>query len=92
MERQKCDTYGLGSEGSGTIIEVGEGVDSKFKNRKVAFCHDAWSQFTIQNFDDVLILDDKVDLKIAAGAYVNPFTALILIKIARESGFKKKMS
>ncbi len=32
-----------GTEGCGTIEQVGPGVDQNLKGKKVAFCHNGWS-------------------------------------------------
>lgn len=66
-----------GSEGSGIIKAVGSELkDKNLEGRKVAFCCDGWSQFAVKNFDEVLLFDDKADLKMCATAFINPLTAL----------------
>jgi len=37
----------LGSDGSGTIVQVGEGVSQDLVNKKVAFLGAAWSQYRV---------------------------------------------
>eukprot|EP00347_Sterkiella_histriomuscorum_P006880 403351084 len=70
-----------GSEGSGIIEDIAQGLDQNLKGRKVAFIHDGWSQYVVKDQDDLLYLDNNVDLRIAADAIVNPMTALGLRKI-----------
>lgn len=84
MECKKNENFILGSEGSGIIEDVGQGVDKQFVGRKVAFCHDGWSQFVIKDLDKCILLDDQVDLRLAADAITNPMTALSLMKLIRE--------
>jgi NADPH:quinone reductase-like Zn-dependent oxidoreductase len=83
MECKKDQNFVLGSEGSGIIEDVGAGVDGSFRGRKVAFCHDGWSQFCIKKLDEIILLDDNVDLRIAADAVTNPMTALCCLKLIR---------
>lgn len=84
MECKQKDNFVLGSEGSGIIQDVGASVDQSFRGRKIAFCHDGWSQFVVKKLDEIMLLDDKVDLRIAADAITNPMTALSVMKLARE--------
>lgn len=84
MECKSKDNFVLGSEGSGIIEDVGLEIDQSFRGRKVAFCHDGWSQFVVKKLDDLMLLDDKVDLRIAADAITNPMTALSVLKLIRD--------
>ena len=84
---KECGTE-LGQEGSGTIEALGSGLDQSFKGRKVAFCHGGWSQFIVKNFDELLIFDDSVDLKMAATSVVNPMTALSIKYMLLDKGAK----
>jgi len=40
----------------------------------------------LKNLDEVILLDDSVDLRIAADAITNPLTALCCMKLIREFG------
>jgi len=75
-ERKVEEKVLAGSEGSGIIEFVGPGVSQDLKGRKVAFCHGGWSQFVVKHIDHLLFFDDKVDLKLAATAVINPLTAI----------------
>ena len=88
MECEKQEGKIFGSEGSGTIELVGEGVDSNLIGRKVAFSCDAWSQYAVKRMDEIIVLDDSVDLRQAAASVINPLTALCVRKIIKDSGFK----
>lgn len=83
---KECEGRIFGSEGSGIIQQVGKGVDSGLKGRKVAFCHDAWSQFVVKDVDHLLVFDDKVDLRMAATSVINPLTALCLKYMMLDKG------
>lgn len=84
MEQKKKEDFCLGSEGSGIIEDVGEGVDQNLKGRKCSFYGGGWCQFCVKKLDDIMLLDDSVDLKMAADSIVNPGTALSLMKLIRE--------
>lgn len=84
MECKKDQNWVMGSEGSGIIEDCGQGVDQNLKGRKVAFCQDGWSQFVMKKLDEIILLDDSVDLRIAADAVVNPMTALSCMKLIRD--------
>ena len=47
QELDKPEGKILGSEGCGTIEEVGPEGDQSLKGRKVAFCHGGWSQYVV---------------------------------------------
>jgi len=66
----------LGSEGSGTIIKVGDGVSEDLVGTKVAFIGDAWGTHSIKDAANPFLFkfDSSVDLKKLANAIVNPFT------------------
>jgi len=49
MENRKKENYVLGSEGSGVIEDVAEGLDQHLKGRKVAFIHHGWSQYVVKD-------------------------------------------
>ena len=84
MENRKKENFVIGSEGSGVIEDVAEGLDQNLKGRKVAFIHHGWSQYVVKDKDDLLFLDNSVDLRIAADAIVNPMTAMSLRKMVAD--------
>lgn len=49
--QKECEGRIFGSEGSGTIQEVGKDLDSSIKGKKVAFCHNGWTEFVVKDFD-----------------------------------------
>lgn len=62
-EAHKEDGYGLGIEGSGIIIEVGEGVDAELVGKKASFLgFGAWTKYITVDLATVLILDPSQDL------------------------------
>jgi len=65
----------LGSEGSGVIVEVGEGVDANLVGKKASFLLGAWTTHAVVPINLTIILDDSQDLKQAANAIINPLTA-----------------
>jgi NADPH:quinone reductase-like Zn-dependent oxidoreductase len=89
----KGEDLKIGVEGSGTVISVGEGVDSSLNGKKIAYMgNGAWSRYVeldvTKNF--IMVLDDSQDLSKAAAACVNPLTAiaqLIMIKDKPSKGF-----
>ena len=75
----KNDGYILGCEGCGTIVEVGKDVSPDVIGKKVAFDHNAYSQYAAAKYQNVIFLDDTQDLSKAANATINPLTALTMI-------------
>ena len=69
----------FGSEGSGIIQEVGEGVDPSVKGLKVAFLSGGWARYTVKDYKHVVPLDNDIDLATCANAFVNPMTNLALL-------------
>ena len=57
----------LGSEGCGTVISVGEGVDNSLQNKKVAFTSSGgnWAQYKSLDakISHFMVLEDSQDLK-----------------------------
>ena len=66
----------MGSDGSGIIVSVGDGVDPSLVGRKVSFCGEAWGQYRVSTTDLLLFLDNSQDLAKAANAFINPLTAI----------------
>jgi NADPH:quinone reductase-like Zn-dependent oxidoreductase len=75
-----------GFEGSGIVVEAGEGAEDII-GRKVSFfiqeenCG-SWSEFLISNRKKLVVLDDAMDMDQAACFAINPFTARGLLDIA----------
>lgn len=55
----KIDGRILGSDGCGTIIEVGEDVSQDLIGKKVAFLWNGYARYTVQDVRAVLRLDDS---------------------------------
>jgi len=76
----------IGSDGSGTIEAVGEGVSADLVGKRVAFLGDAWGQYRVADLFAVIVLDDNQDLQKAACACVNPLTASGQLYLAKKHG------
>jgi len=59
MIRAKIEGFRMGTEGSGTIIEVGEGVSEEYLNKKVSIGGEAWSTHVIKDPNQCILLDDS---------------------------------
>jgi len=75
-----------GFEGSGRIIEAGEGYEHLIGS-KVSFFVQAdgdgsWSEYVCTHKDNIVVLDETMDMDQAACFAVNPFTARGLLDIA----------
>ena len=73
----------LGTDGSGVIEQVGEGVSADLVGKKVAFLSDAYATYKVADLKTLVILHDSQDLKQAANAIVNPLTAVGQQEIVR---------
>ncbi len=75
-----------GFEGSGIVVEAGEGAEDLI-DRKVSFfiqeekCG-SWSEYIISNRSKLVVLDDDMNMDQAACFAINPFTARGLLDIA----------
>ncbi len=75
-----------GFEGSGVVVEAGEGAEDII-GRKVSFfiqnedCG-SWSEYVITNRKKLVVLDEKMNMNQAACFAINPFTARGLLDIA----------
>lgn len=75
-----------GFEGSGIVVEAGEGAEDLI-NSKVSFfiqgenCG-SWSEYVISNRKKLVVLDAKMNMDQAACFAINPFTARGLLDIA----------
>jgi NADPH2:quinone reductase len=88
LATQKVDASRLGSDGSGTIVEVGEGVDQALVGKRVAFFGEGWGQYKVQDTEYLVFLDDSQDLSKAANACVNPLTACAQFDLTKKHGAK----
>ena len=84
----KIEGHTLGSDGSGVITEVGEGVPAELNGRKVAFLGGAWAEYRVTEAHSVILLDDSQDLGKAANAMVNPLTAAGMLDYAKKNNAK----
>jgi NADPH:quinone reductase-like Zn-dependent oxidoreductase len=75
-----------GFEGSGVVVEAGEGAEDLI-DRKVSFfiqeedCG-SWSEYVVSNRKKLVVLDEAMDMDQAACFAINPFTARGLLDIA----------
>ena len=66
------------SDGSGVIESVGEGVPTDLIGKKVSFKGNSYANYKLSDVKSLVILHDSQDLRLAANAIVNPFTAFAL--------------
>lgn len=83
---QGHEGFVLGSEGTGTVIKLGEGVDASLLNKKVSFLGNSYQKFTVTHATGLIVYDTDVDLKTTANAFVNPVTALGQFHLTKQSG------
>eukprot|EP00347_Sterkiella_histriomuscorum_P012077 403369977 len=74
----------VGSDGCGTIVALGEGVNPELNGKKVAFTYEAWGQYKLAKPEGLVILDDSQDLSKAANAIVNPLTVIGQLDIVKK--------
>lgn len=86
----KKDGSTVGSEGSGTIIEVGEGVSHDLVGQKVGFVHEAWATHNIKNVakDCLIHVDPSVNLESVANSIINPLTVCAQLDFAKKLNAK----
>lgn len=81
-----------GFEGSGTIIETGEGAEALLGKKVSCFVQDdadgTWAEYVKVKTGDLIVLDDAFDLDQAACFTVNPFTAYAMIDFALQNKSK----
>ncbi len=75
-----------GFEGSGIVVEAGEGAEDLI-DRKVSFFiqeenYGSWSEYVISHKKKIVVLDEKMNMNQAACFAINPFTARGLLDIA----------
>jgi len=94
----KIPSKSLGVEGSGQIIELGEGVPLELLNKKVGFWgnflsesfHGSWAQYTVIDVEPRMftVFDDKLDFSTFACSFYNPLGARGLYSFIESGGFK----
>ncbi|MGE4480538.1 zinc-binding dehydrogenase [Acidocella sp.] len=74
----------IGNEGAGSVMQAGEGAEHLL-GRKVAFLANggAYAQYRTVKATECLVLPGTVSIKEAAGAFVNPLTALGMVETMR---------
>ena len=85
---QKDEGFTLGSEGTGIVVEVGNGVSDDLKGRKVSFLNGGWSEYKVDKVHNLLLLDDSQDLTKSANAFINPLTSAGMVDYAKSVGAK----
>lgn len=78
----------LGTDGSGVIEQVGEGVSAELVGKKVAFFGAAYANYRVADVHSLAVLHDSQDLRQAANAIVNPLTAIGQQELVRKKGAK----
>lgn len=86
-----------GMEGSGEIVECGEGVDQSFKGRRCCFAQNAstagpfegaWSQIVYVNFNTIMPFEGEIDYEQICFSFVNPVTAAGFVDTVEKKGEK----
>lgn len=85
-----------GFEGSGYVIEVGEGVSSDLVGKLVGFWsssesddfHGSWAEFTVLRKENLFVFNDKVDAQQAAMSHINPISTLGMLHSVLEKKAK----
>lgn len=81
-----------GLEASGTVVAVGSGMMGRYLlNKRVACLAGAdgvWADYVVTKSSLALPLNDDVELEQGAMSIVNPLTAVALVSIAKEGGYK----
>ncbi len=78
-----------GFEGCGIITETGEGINDRFKGRRISFFVQddgvgSWSEYVVANITDCIFLKDEMPMEQAACFAVNPFTAFGMYELAQQ--------
>jgi len=94
----KKPPLGVGLEGCGQIVALGEGVPKGFLNKKVAFSNDphtnkfqgSWRQYiTLQAVPQQFIpFGDAIEYSRIASVFVNPLTALGFLDVCKKNQHK----
>lgn len=81
----KDEGFGLGCDGCGIIVQVGEGVDASLIGKKCAFLGNGWARYAVKDLEFVVIFNhDDFDLRQGANTYVNPFTTTAMLDFAKK--------
>lgn len=89
MRERGNEGFIMGSEGSGVIQAVGEGVDSsQWVGKKVGFIGNGWARYVVKPLASLVVFKDDFDLKNGANSYVNPFTVAGLLDYGLKHGAK----
>lgn len=83
---------GVGFEGSGTIIEVGENVDPSYMGKKVAqignpftpIYQGSWRQYLYSEVTDLAVYPDDADLDKMSSTFINPFATLAMLDFSKK--------
>ncbi len=77
----------MGFEGSGTVVEAGEGAKHLIGKKVSCFVQEdsdgTWADYLITKKQNVIVLKDEMDMDQAACFTVNPFTAYGMMEITR---------
>lgn len=75
-----------GFEGSGVVIDAGEGAENLIDKKVCFFVQDdrdgSWAEFVCVGKKNLVVLEDEMDMDQAACFAINPFTARGLLDIA----------
>lgn len=90
------ETCGVGFEGAGEVIKVGDGVDTDIMNKRVAVANlpgtegyeGTWRQFIHVNKDNVLPYPNDVDYDQMSSSFVNPQTVCYFWYHLKKEGIK----
>lgn len=89
-----------GGEGSGTVVETGDGDEKALQGKRVGFSKmaepeqghhktgGAWSEFVLTTADKCIELDDNTSWEQGSCCFVNPMTAVGLMDKVNEYGGK----
>jgi len=77
----------VGNEGAGVVVHAGSHVRHLI-GRTLAFLTTQGSYAThrVVNINDCIVVDEGVSAEVAAGAFINPLTALCMIQTLRRDG------
>jgi len=79
----------VGSEGSGTIVAVGENLESPFKvGDKVHFTGKSWGEYKLVATNKIFPVQGDLSLEEAASHFINPATVYYMGVVAQRGGHK----
>lgn len=82
----------MGFECSGTVVETGSNMSAmKFLGKRVSCFtqgpeNGTWAEYFVTKWQNCIVLRDEIDFDQAAALCVNPFTAYLLFRMARNKG------